>query len=66
MSKEQGAGFYRFKIGEFEVASVSDGFLQYLDGKRQAFYTGRYTIAHRAPPNVMMQIGITWQIKEKS
>ena len=28
MSKEQGAGFYRFKIGEFEVASVSDGFLQ--------------------------------------
>ena len=29
MSKEQGAGFYRFKIGEFEVASVSDGFLQF-------------------------------------
>ncbi len=29
MSKEQGAGFYRFKIGEFEVATVSDRFLQF-------------------------------------
>ena len=33
MSKEQGAGFYRFKIGEFEVASVSDGFLQFENPK---------------------------------
>ncbi len=33
MSKEQGAGFYRFKIGEFEVASVSDGFLQFDNPK---------------------------------
>ena len=33
MSKEQGAGFYRFKIGEFQVASVSDGFLQFENPK---------------------------------
>ncbi len=33
MSKEQGAGFYGFKIGEFEVASVSDGFLQFDNPK---------------------------------
>jgi glyoxylase-like metal-dependent hydrolase (beta-lactamase superfamily II) len=33
MSEQQGAGFYRFKIGEFEAASVSDGFLQFEDPK---------------------------------
>jgi hypothetical protein len=33
MSEEQGAGFYRFNIGEFEAASVSDGFLQLEDPK---------------------------------
>src|SRR5579871_3314697 len=33
MSKEQGAGFYLFKIGEFEVASVSDGFFQFDNPK---------------------------------
>src|SRR5271163_2812938 len=33
MSEQQGAGFYRFKIGQFEAASVSDGFLQFEDPK---------------------------------
>lgn len=33
MSKEQGAGFYRFKVGEFDAASVSDGFLQFESPK---------------------------------
>ncbi len=33
MSKEQGAGFYRFKVGEFEVAPVSDGLLQFENPK---------------------------------
>jgi hypothetical protein len=33
MRKEQGARFYRFKVGEFEVASVSDGFLQFENPK---------------------------------
>ena len=33
MSEQQGAGFYRFKIGEFEAASVSDGFLEFEDPK---------------------------------
>ena len=53
MSKEQGAGFYRFKIGEFEVASVSDGFLQFDNPKTmiaagaseeefQAFMEGKF------------------------
>ncbi len=34
MSKTQGAGFYRFKIGNFEAASVSDGFIETGDHKR--------------------------------
>ncbi len=33
MTKDQGAGFYRFQIGDFEVASVSDGFLQFDNPK---------------------------------
>jgi glyoxylase-like metal-dependent hydrolase (beta-lactamase superfamily II) len=33
MSKEQGAGFYRFKIGDFEAASISDGFLIFEEPK---------------------------------
>src|SRR5271168_4983710 len=33
MSKTQGSGFYRFNIGTFEAASVSDGFLQFEDPK---------------------------------
>ena len=57
MSKEQGAGFYRFKIGEFEVASVSDGFLQFdnprimiaagaSEGEFQAFMESKFLSLH--------------------